>query len=135
MKRISSDYIPCLVQIRAKIFFCGFPCQFSHSWKAYTYHMFYSGEQFPVKLFVVLFRETEKPLPDCFNCHILFLFALEIFIDSFRSCLTCTHGKDNSSRACNSVTAGKYAFLGSLAVLLVGDDTFSPVRLKSFCRG
>ena len=96
--------------------------------------MFHAGDQFPVKLFM----SSSDRLRSCSLISfvvILFLFALQVFVDSLRAGFSCAHGKDNRSRACHSVSAGEYAFFGRLAVVLVGNDTLPAVRLQSFRRG
>ena len=50
---------------------------------------------------------TSNHATDVKICQVPFtLFIFKIFIDTFGTSFTCTHGKDNSSCTCNSISAG-----------------------------
>ena len=59
------------------------------------------------------------------------LFIFQIFVDTFCTSFTCTHGKDYGSCTCNGITTGIYAVLGCLTGFFLGNDTSSLVDVKA----
>ena len=75
---------------------------------------------------------TSNHATDVKICQVPFtLFIFKIFIDTFGTSFTCTHGKDNSSCTCNGITTGIYAVLGCLTGFFLGNDTSSLVDVKA----
>ena len=75
---------------------------------------------------------TSNHATDVKICQVPFtLFIFKIFIDTFSTSFTCTHGKDNSSCTCNSITAGIYTIFRCLTCFFFSNDTSSLIDFKT----